>query len=535
MTTNSARLNQDQAQASSKMQDDKLAYAFTVEESIDADERYVRDPILPSSHSYENDPNKSIFAILSSELSNKVYEVRTAAQQSEWAEKKSICQKRLLTEMLKFKGTWSKLIDACDEKTEHLLGILKQTDEGCCIEYDIRLHLVVKSLAYDYLNGTCEYSLEELSTLLVEEYNLSYCHFTKKAAKEFFDEFKLVDDARKEHVQNSTFGSNLQPDLFDIPDAVVAFENNEGVSWSIARTTHLMCQSLDARITQLRNLLVVTNMKACLKHAINYYFSGSGNKQNSLDQLDLFSEGVEGLIHAADMFVYGISAKFSTYADYWVKLKISRFIKNSFTVKIPIHVSDQIGKITRYIREWKKDNEASRLLPSMREVSKAIGENISDSVWQLAMLRQNSTPFSVACVNSESEEGFLSFDMFSEISIEGEESSLSAETQQILHVAKDLMNGISRRRHLIEREEWDKKNLGPFQPKVKGPSKPLLTHEQFQIFCLKFVYEKSHAEIAEIVGPHLTSKTIRREADRVMKLIRHELNIKVEEGKDNEL
>lgn len=511
--------------------DEKLAYAFETEDVIDADERYQRDPVLASKTPARDESNKSVFALLSAELSNPVYEVRTASQQAEWAEKKSICQKKLLGEMLKFKSTWHALIEACNEKTEHLLGVIVQSPDGNKIEYDIRLHIVVRALANDYLNGDSQYSLEELTSLLVEDYNLSYCHFTKSTAKSFFEKFSTVDDARKRHQSESAFNQKGQQNLFCIADEVLAFEADEGVQWDLARTTYILCRSLDARIKQLRNLLVTTNMKGCLKHAINFYFSGSGNKQSSLDQMDLFSEGVEGLMHAADMFVYGTAAKFSTYSEYWVKLKISRFIKNSYTVKIPIHVSDQVGKITRYLRDWKKDNEGAIRLPCRDAVSDAIKENIADEVWQLAMLRQNSTPFSVSCVNSDGEEGFLSFDMFSEVSIDGEESGISAETQLILNVAKELMNGISRRQNSSEREAWDKKRLGKFTPKIdeNGKRKPLLTPEQFQIFCMKYVYEKSHAEIAERLGSHLTSKHIRKEAERVMQLIRFELNIKVEE------
>lgn len=515
MTLFTARRDDDASLSS-----ETLAYALTAENGADVDSRYAREFLAVPQSKLGDDPSKAPFAILSSELHGEQYQIRTATQQAEWTEKKSICQQRLAMELFKFKSTWARLIDACNGKTEHMLGHMKPCPDGLEIHYDLKLHGQVKKLATDYLSGASKFSQEELAALIVKDYNLSYCHFIKSAASEFLYEYDQVNVARIKHAESRTISGTKQHDLFDISDEVLSFEHNEGISWDLARTTVLLCRTLTGRINQLRNMLVSTNLRGCLKHAINYFYSGGGSKQSSLDQMDLFSEGVEGLMHASDMFIHGTTAKFSTYAEYWIKLRISRYIKNNHAIKIPIHVNDQMGKILRFIREWQKANDDTQLLPDRECVAAGISEAISIATWSMAMHKQSNTPFSISCVNSEGSEGNLSFDMFSEVASEGTETVRSAEAEQILNVARRLIKGEPR---IIEGKEHN-----PSQKVEK------MTQQQFDIFCLKHIQEKSHAEIAEILGNNITSKMIRRESEKAMKMIRSAMNITVENGDEDE-
>lgn len=484
---------------------DQLNYAFQDDHSVDADLRYLRDDIITSSVPKSEDPSKSTFAMLSSELHGKQYQIRTAEQQAQWTQKKSICQQHLATEVLKFKSTWVLLTQACDGRTEHLLGHIKTDEMGTKICYDLKLHEQVKQLAFDYLNDESEYDIDELIELIVKDYNLSYCHFVKDAADKIIKKFELAEKSKKDYINSKNNEKTIQNDLFDDCDDVVNFENDEAVNWDIARTTILLCKTLTMRICQLRNLLVGTNLRGCLKHAINYYFSGGGSRQSSLDQMDLFSEGVEGLMHASDMYIHGTSAKFSTYAEYWIKLRISRYIKNNYTVKIPIHVNDLIGKVMRFFKERSADG-SELFTPCKDEASKAIKENIPDPVWRLVLHRHNNTPYSISCVNNEGDDGAVRFDMFPEVEVDSDAQHNSVQVDQILAIAKKLINA--------------------------NPSKPMenLTQQQYDIFVMKHIDEKTNSEIAEKIGNNLNTKNIRKEADRAMEIIRHMLDIKVNNG-----
>lgn len=78
----------------------------------------------------------------------------------------------------------------------------------------------------------------------------------------------------------------------------------------------------------------------------------------TLDNYDLFVEGLLGLIHAVDKYdrrkrnKSGLPLKFSTYATWWIRQYIQRAIQDKGrTIRIPIHVHDQINKLRKIYYE----------------------------------------------------------------------------------------------------------------------------------------------------------------------------------------
>lgn len=87
--------------------------------------------------------------------------------------------------------------------------------------------------------------------------------------------------------------------------------------------------------------LVLHNLKLGVKIASE--FQGYG-----CDLEDLVSESNIGLRRAAERFNPHKGAKFSTYASWWVKQAIKRYINNhGRTIRIPIHMGDRIIKIRK--------------------------------------------------------------------------------------------------------------------------------------------------------------------------------------------
>lgn len=67
---------------------------------------------------------------------------------------------------------------------------------------------------------------------------------------------------------------------------------------------------------------------------------------------DLIEEGNIGLIKSVERFKATKGCKFSTYATYWIKQSIERAIANQANVvRLPIHISSDLSKITRAARE----------------------------------------------------------------------------------------------------------------------------------------------------------------------------------------
>lgn len=109
--------------------------------------------------------------------------------------------------------------------------------------------------------------------------------------------------------------------------------------------------------------LVNANLRLVVKIAKNYI-----SLEPSL--IDLIQEGNLGLIRAAEKFDYRMGCRFSTYASYWIKHYITRFIaKKSRTIRVPIRKGDLFKKIKKA-----KDSLSAKFgkEPTNREISEML-------------------------------------------------------------------------------------------------------------------------------------------------------------------
>ena len=93
---------------------------------------------------------------------------------------------------------------------------------------------------------------------------------------------------------------------------------------------------------------------------------------------DLIQAGNEGLIQAVDRFDPEQGNKFSTYATYWVKQRISRFAQRSRLIRLPAHIQGLQRKINQLTqsnnrdKELKKDELAQKFDTSVKNITRAL-------------------------------------------------------------------------------------------------------------------------------------------------------------------
>ncbi|WP_319371152.1 sigma-70 family RNA polymerase sigma factor [uncultured Ilyobacter sp.] len=93
--------------------------------------------------------------------------------------------------------------------------------------------------------------------------------------------------------------------------------------------------------------LITSNLRLVVSIAKKYINIG-------IPVLDLIQEGNIGLIKAVSKFDTTMDKRFSTYATFWIKQSILRYISsNKGVIRYPTYIYDNISKINKFIRDHK--------------------------------------------------------------------------------------------------------------------------------------------------------------------------------------
>lgn len=129
-----------------------------------------------------------------------------------------------------------------------------------------------------------------------------------------------------------------------------------------------------------REELILENSGLVKKIARRYSYSGK------YEYDDLYQEGFIGMFTAIDKFDMSMDTSFSTYAFFWIKQSIVRYIHNTGrTIRLTAHTIEKITLLNKAVEElWKKLERE----PSTYEIAKHMGISIYD-VEKLKILKSD--------------------------------------------------------------------------------------------------------------------------------------------------
>lgn len=118
---------------------------------------------------------------------------------------------------------------------------------------------------------------------------------------------------------------------------------------------------------QARDKMVNANLRLAFSIARKYHRPG-----HSLD--DLIQESNIGLMKAVDKFDWRRGFKFSTYATWWIRQSVGRYVNDTKSmIRVPAHAIGIVNKVEAIMKEFEKEFGTE---PTNEDIADVMGESV---------------------------------------------------------------------------------------------------------------------------------------------------------------
>lgn len=186
----------------------------------------------------------------------------------------------------------------------------------------------------------------------------------------------------------------------------------------------------------VREKIINSNLKLVVKVAKGY-------NNSSVQFIDLIQEGNMGLMKAIEKFDVDRGYKFSTYAMWWIRQSMGRYIADhSRVIRVPVHANEKINRVKRFEYEYKVNNGKA---PSIKELAELTGYT-EEQVKNIKIT--DLTPTSLETPVGEGEHGVESIleDFIPDETYSVEEAALNITLRESL---LEVLNELPERERLV--------------------------------------------------------------------------------------
>ncbi|MGC8767182.1 MAG: sigma-70 family RNA polymerase sigma factor [Brevinematia bacterium] len=301
--------------------------------------------------------------------------------------------------------------------------------------------------------------------------------FEQNAQKVHIDLTNILEEARKS-VAN---GENLLIKYFKTVEKFPLLTREEEVE---------LAKRAQEGDKEARAKLILANLRFVISVAKSYANTG-------IPLADLISEGNIGLINAVDRFDYKRGLHFISYAVWWIKQAILKYIsERSRLVRFPMNRTNELIKIEKFIREYEAKNGKP---PTVETIAKELGIKEDDVELLLDRKTQNYISFEEKVFENNDSTYDELLNVESQVVKSPEklimENALTEEVRNIIESLPDREREIIKFRYGFYGKQYSLKEIGEMMGFTKERIRQI---ENQALKKIKTIIESRSSELLEV-------------------------------------